>query len=122
MLYSCVVPMKVRGMRSRAPVQNSTKPGKWVNTCCKMCLFACNLRVLVSDDGVVLKIEGNPTSAANGAHLCPKGNAAIMRHYDPNRFKTPLKRTNPEKGPGIDPKWAPIGWDEAFDIVARELK
>jgi anaerobic selenocysteine-containing dehydrogenase len=78
--------------------------------------------VLVSDEGVVLKVEGNPTSAANGARLCPKGNAAILRHYDPNRFKTPLKRTNPEKGPGVDPKWVPIGWDEAFDIVGRELK
>ncbi len=103
-------------------VQNSTKPGRWIATSCKMCLFTCNTRVLVSDDGVVLKVEGNPTSAANGARLCPKGNAAILRHYDPNRFKTPLKRTNPEKGPGIDPKWVPISWDEAFDLAARQLK
>ena len=82
-------------MSLHAPVQNSMKPGKWVNTSCKMCLFTCNMRVLVSEQGVVLKIEGNPTSVANGARLCPKGNAAIMRHYDPNRFKTPLRRTNP---------------------------
>ncbi len=92
-------------MTVHQPVQNSMKPGKWVKTSCKMCLFACNVRVLVSDDGVVLKIEGNPDSAANGERLCPKGNAGILRHYDPNRFKTPLRRTNPEKGPGIDPKW-----------------
>ena len=104
------------------PVQNSMKPGKWVNTSCKMCLFTCNMRVLVSEAGVVLKIEGNPSSSANGLRLCPKGNAAILRHYDPNRFKTPLKRTNPEKGPGIDPRWEPISWDEALDIVVRELK
>ena len=109
-------------MSLHAPVQNSMKPGKWVNTSCKMCLFTCNMRVLVSEQGVVLKIEGNPTSVANGPRLCPKGNAAIMRHYDPNRFKTPLRRTNPNKGPGIDPKWQPISWDEAFDIVAREFK
>jgi anaerobic selenocysteine-containing dehydrogenase len=109
-------------MNIHQPVQNSLKSGKWLNTSCKMCLFCCNTRVLVSDEGVVLKIEGNPTSPANGSRLCPKGGAAILRHYDPNRFKTPLKRTNPEKGPGVDPKWVPITWDEAFDIVARELK
>jgi len=104
------------------PVQNSMKRGKWLNTSCKMCLFCCNIRVLVSDDGVLLKVEGDPSSPANGSRLCPKGNAAILRHYDPNRFKTPLKRTNPEKGPGIDPRWVPVSWDEAFDIVSRELQ
>ena len=25
--------------------------------------------------------------------------------HDPNRINKPLKRTNPEKGLGIDPKW-----------------
>ena len=109
-------------MNNAKAVQNSLKPGRWVNTSCKMCLFTCNTRVLVSDDGVVIKVEGNPSSAANGSALCPKGNAAILRHYDPRRFKTPLKRTNPEKGPGIDPKWVPISWDEAYGIVASELK
>jgi anaerobic selenocysteine-containing dehydrogenase len=109
-------------MNIRQPVQNSMKPGKWVKTSCKMCLFTCNMRVLVSESGVVLKVEGDPSSPANGAGLCPKGNAAILRHYDPARFKSPLKRTNPEKGPGVDPKWQPISWDEAFEITARELK
>ena len=109
-------------MIGNRPVQNSVKAGKWLNTSCKMCLFTCNMRALVSDEGVVIKVEGNPTSVANGTHLCPKGNAAIMRHYDPNRFKTPMKRTNPEKGPGIDPKWVPISWEEAYDIVVGKLK
>ena len=76
----------------------------------------------ITDDGIINKIEGDPTNPSNAGKLCPKGNSAIMRHYDPNRFKQPLKRTNPEKGPGEDPKWEPIGWDEAFDIVSRELK
>lgn len=109
-------------MQTVAQVQNSLKPGKWLNSTCKMCLHSCGIRVHVTDDGVINKIEGNPTNPANAGRLCPKGNAAIMRHYDPNRFKTPLRRTNPEKGPGVDPKWEPISWDEAYDIVARELK
>jgi len=76
----------------------------------------------ITDDGIVNKIEGDPTNPSNKGKLCPKGNAAIMRHYDPKRFKQPLKRTYPKKGPGEDPMWEPISWDEAFDLVATELK
>ena len=32
-----------------------------------------------------------------------------------------MKRTNPEKGRGIDPKFVPISWDEALDIVADKM-
>ncbi|MDR2852152.1 MAG: molybdopterin-dependent oxidoreductase [Burkholderiaceae bacterium] len=114
----------VRGKDPRVPeaVQNSLKPGRWVNSTCKMCLHSCSIRVHVTDDGVINKIEGNPTNPSNAGRLCPKGNAGIMRHYDPQRFKQPLRRTNPEKGPGIDPQWEPISWKEALDITAREIK
>jgi len=87
-----------------------------------MCLHSCGSIIHVTDDGVINKIEGDPTNPSNNGKLCPKGNAAIMRHYDPNRFKQPLKRTNPEKGANVDPMWEPISWDEALDTVARELK
>jgi anaerobic selenocysteine-containing dehydrogenase len=78
--------------------------------------------VHVTDDGIINKIEGNPTNPSNNGKLCPKGNAGIMRHYDPQRFTQPLRRTNPEKGPGVDPKWESISWEEALDITAREIK
>jgi len=103
-------------------VQNSLKEGKWIRSTCKMCLHSCGTIIHVTTDGVVNKIEGDPTNPSNNGKLCPKGNSAIMRHYDPNRFKQPLKRTNPEKGPNVDPKWVPISWDEALDLVAKELK
>jgi len=101
--------------------QNSLKPGRWIRTTCKMCLHSCTSLVHVTDDGVVNKVEGDPTNPSNAGKLCPKGNSAIMRHYDPQRFKQPLKRTNPEKGPGIDPMWEPISWDEALDLAAEEI-
>lgn len=107
---------------NKVPIQNSLKPGKWLNSTCKMCLHACGIRVHVTDGGIVNKFEGNPTNPANSGRMCPNGNAAILRHYDPNRFTPPLKRSNPEKGPGVDPKWIPIGWDETYETVARELK
>ena len=103
-------------------VHNSIKPGKWIRSTCKMCLHSCSNIIHVTDDGVINKIEGDPTNPSNQGKLCPKGNSAIMRHYDPTRFKHPMKRTNPEKGPGVDPMWEAISWDEAFEITARELK
>ncbi|MEW8051874.1 MAG: molybdopterin-dependent oxidoreductase, partial [Candidatus Thiodiazotropha sp.] len=106
---------------SERVVQNSLKPGKWVRSTCKMCLHSCTNLIHVTDDGVVNKIEGDPSNPSNNGKLCPKGNAAIMRHYDPQRFKQPMRRTNPNKGPGVDPKWEPISWDEAFDICALEI-
>lgn len=109
-------------MSTPQPTQNSLKSGKWIRSTCKMCLHSCGSIIHVTDDGIINKIEGDPTNPSNNGKLCPKGNAAIMRHYDPNRFTQPLKRTNPEKGPNIDPMWEPISWDEALDTVARELK
>lgn len=107
---------------NNAPVQNSMKPGRWIPTTCKMCLHSCNQLVHVTSDGVVNKVEGNPTSVSNNGRLCTKGNSPILRLYDPQRVKTPLKRTNPRKGPNDDPGWVPISWDEALDIVGKELK
>jgi len=103
-------------------VQNSVKSGKWINSTCKMCLHSCSTRVHVTDEGVVNKVEGNPTNPSNEGGLCPKGNGALMRLYDPQRIKTPMKRTNPRKGPDDDPGWVAISWEEALDTVGKELK
>jgi len=32
-----------------------------------------------------------------------------------------MKRTNPAKGRGVDPKFVPITWDEALDTLADRL-
>ena len=45
-----------------------------------------------------------------------------MSLYNPYRVKTPLKRTNPQKGPDIDPGLVEISWEEAIDTVAKRLR
>jgi anaerobic selenocysteine-containing dehydrogenase len=45
----------------------------------------------------------------------------IQQMYDPDRVKVPMKRTNSEKGRGVDPKFVPITWDEALDTVADKM-
>jgi anaerobic selenocysteine-containing dehydrogenase len=94
--------------------------GNWIPSTCGMCLHGCGINVFVQD-GVALKIEGDPTNPDNLGKLCPKGNAGLARLYDPNRILKPMKRTNTEKGPSVDPGWAEIEWDEAYEIVTREL-
>ena len=74
------------------------------------------------EDGIVVKIEGNPEAPPNYGTLCPKGNAEIMGIYNPNRVKSPLVRTNPEKGLDVDPMWKKVTWDEALNLVAEKLK
>ena len=57
------------------------------------------------ENGVALKIEGDPTNPDNLGKLCPKGNAGLSRLYDSTRVLQPMKRTNPKKGLHEDPGW-----------------
>lgn len=98
------------------------KQDVWLNGECNMCrLSDCINRVHVVD-GVVVGIEGNPDSPTNKGRLCPRGLSAGMALYNPYRVKAPMKRTNPDKGLDVDPKWVEISWDEAYGIVADKLK
>lgn len=92
-----------------------------VVTSCGMCYGTCTIRVHVKNN-VVVKIEGEPNSPQGYGNICAKGLASILELYDPNRIRTPLLRTNPEKGLDVDPKWKPISWDEAIDIMVKVLK
>ena len=93
----------------------------WIPSACGLCYSRCAIRVH-RKDGVVVKIEGNPDSPANLGRICARGLSGIMQLYDPKRVNVPLKRTNPEKGIGVDPGWVQIGWEEALDTIAAKLK
>ncbi len=94
----------------------------WIPTQCHRCQAECGI-LAHRVNGVVVKLEGNPDSAIGSrGGLCPKGLAGVQLLYDPNRLNAPLKRTNPEKGIGVDPKWQEITWDEALEEIAGRLK
>ena len=99
----------------------TTGSDRWVKSVCKMCLHGCGILVRV-ENGVVTKIEGDPTNPDNLGKLCPKGNVGMLRLYDPRRVKAPVVRTNPKKGPGEDPGWKEISWDVAMDLVEEKLR
>jgi anaerobic selenocysteine-containing dehydrogenase len=68
------------------------------------------------------EIEGFEKLTRNQGTLCPKPYFLLQKLYNPLRIKTPLKRTNPNKGIGVDPKWVEISWDEALNTIAEKLK
>ena len=101
---------------------NSMKPGKWVNSTCKMCIHTCAIRCHITPEGVINKIEGNPTSPSNRGKVCVKSVTGILRTYDPYRITNPVKRTNPRKGPNEDPRWVEISWEEAMTTITEKVK
>jgi len=79
---------------------------KLVPTICWGCIegwCAINVKVV---DGVATGLEGNTTPpefdrlSKNQGKICPKPFGLIQKLYNPHRINGPLKRTNPEKGPG----------------------
>ncbi len=79
---------------------------------CNLCEAICGLEITVAN-GVVVDLRGDAFDPLSRGHVCPKGSALIDLHADPDRLKTPVRRT--------PAGWAPIAWDDAFDLVAERL-
>jgi anaerobic selenocysteine-containing dehydrogenase len=80
---------------------------------CNLCEAICGLEITVAN-GAIADLRGDPLDPLSRGHVCPKGNALIDLHADPDRLKTPVRR--------IGESWVPIAWDDAFDLVAERLK
>ncbi|MDT7928265.1 molybdopterin-dependent oxidoreductase [Tepidimonas sp.] len=87
---------------------------------CHQCPARCGIDVYTTD-GRVHAIYGSTEHPIANGKLCPKGPLGTYILYDPDRFKGPMKRTNPNKGRNEDPKFVPISWDEALQTVADRL-
>ena len=89
---------------------------------CRMCQQQyCSYKATIKS-GIVTRIEGVPESLLSNGTLCARGNANITQHYNPYRVKTPLMRTNPQKGMNVDPGWKEISWEDALATVADRMK
>ncbi|AMO23831.1 molybdopterin oxidoreductase [Ramlibacter tataouinensis] len=79
------------------------------------CPDACAL-VTTVQDGVAVKVQGNPEHRHTGGVLCTKVSRYPERTYHPERLLHPLRRVGP-KGSG---KFERTSWDQALmDIAAR---
>ena len=93
----------------------------WIPTCCGQCYCMCGIKVR-RQNGIVTQVEGNTDAPTGRGSVCAKGLSASHLLYDPYRVNYPLKRGNPEKGLGVDPKWERITWEEALDTITEKLK
>ncbi len=84
---------------------------------CHLCEAICGLAIETeSDEGGVPRIrsiKGDPQDSFSRGHVCPKAVALQDIQDDPDRLRQPLRRVGSE--------WQPIGWDEAFAMVASRL-
>jgi anaerobic selenocysteine-containing dehydrogenase len=81
---------------------------------CTLCEATCGLAMEVEGDRV-LSVRGDAEDVFSHGYVCPKGVAIADVHHDPDRLRTPVRRT-------AGGSFEPIGWDEALDLVASRLR
>lgn len=96
---------------------NSVAGGTVVRGACPHdCPDTCALLTTV-ENGVAIRVQGNPDHPATGGVLCAKVAKYAERTHHPERLTQPLRRVGP-KGQGA--RFEPVGWDDALaDIAAR---
>src|SRR5260370_1581973 len=80
---------------------------------CNLCEAICGIEITLQA-GQRLDIRGDQGDRCSRGYICPKDAALPDIHYDKDRLKHPVRRT--------DHGWQRIGWDEAFDEVTQNLK
>ena len=93
----------------------------WVPSVCMGCYNCCGIKIHRIDDEIV-DVVGDPAAPNSKGYICAKGKARFLDLHDPKRLLKPLRRTNPEKGLGVDPEWEEISWDQALDTIAARLQ
>ena len=97
-------------------VQNATMTTTILGACPHDCPDTCSLLTTV-EDGVAIKVQGNPKHPLTDGVLCTKVSRYTERTYHPDRVLHPLKRIGP-KGSG---QFKPVSWDEALSDIANKL-
>src|SRR5438094_5773126 len=85
-----------------------------VKTHCCFCGQQCGIQLKVKGNRVV-GFEPWEEFPFNRGKLCPKGVKRYMQDGHPDRLKDPLKRV---EGVGF----VPVGWEEALDRTASEIR
>ena len=84
---------------------------------CHLCEAICGLTLEITEEPGsaprITSIKGDPLDSFSRGHVCPKAVALQDIQNDPDRLRQPVRR--------VGNQWQPIGWDEAFALVAERL-
>ncbi|MFN4160254.1 MAG: molybdopterin-dependent oxidoreductase [Gemmobacter sp.] len=117
----CLGGLSPAALRDALAMGDVTLPNTVVSkNICHQCPARCGIDVNTTD-GRVHAIYGTADHPISNGKLCPKGPLGIYVLYDPDRWRGPMKRTNPRKGRNEDPGFVPVTWDEALQTVADRL-
>lgn len=89
---------------------------KTVKTMCHGCIQFCALIATV-ENGVVTKLQGDPSSPLNKTSICIKGLNQLHTVYSPRHVLHPMRHI--ERGTN---DWETISWDEAIDLAVSKIK
>ena len=95
-----------------SPDQTTPGVSNYYATTCRECAAGCGLIVEVRD-GRAIKSEGNPAHPVNKGALCARGQAGLQGLYNPDRFRSPMKREGD--------KLVATTWTEAMQTLAAKL-
>lgn len=107
------------------------QPENILYSTCLQCNTQCTLKTKIQD-GVLVKIDGNPYSPMNmfphlpyaqapadmaviDGSICSKGQGGVQTQYDPYRLRMVLKRA----GPRGSSKWKTIPFDQAIREITQ---
>jgi len=98
---------------ARPPIATVQVKGACPHDCPDTCAL-----VTTVENGVAVKVQGNPEHRPTDGVLCNKVARYVERTYHPERLLHPLRRTGP-KGSG---QFERVSWDEALADIARRLQ
>lgn len=92
----------------------------WDKAPCRFCGTGCSVLV-GSQDGRVVATQGDPDAPVNRGLNCIKGYFLSKIMYGQDRLTQPMLRMKNGQF-DKDGDFAPISWDQAFDIMAEKFK
>jgi anaerobic selenocysteine-containing dehydrogenase len=98
-------------------MNQAVRPRIAASACPHDCPSTCALEVEVFDARTIGRVRGAEDNAYTAGVICAKVARYAERVHHPDRLMRPLRRTG-AKGSG---QFAPIGWDDALDIVAEQF-
>ncbi len=80
---------------------------------CNLCEAICGLEIRL-EDNQIKSIRGDKHDPVSKGHICPKAVALQDIYNDPDRLRTPVRKTADG--------WQPVTWKTAFQEVANNLR